>query len=236
MDFLGDRIERRPAQSRRVRLVGGGAAFLFAAASGAGWLACQPGALDCAEEPGDCSEYRPAGVTAGGGGASGSGGTGRGGSSGSGGAMGGSSGSGGAAGSAGPTVTPMATTMVKACPKFATLKAADDFFKMRCGINAGCHATGAPWSDFSMPDVWMRMADAKPKFACTMGKMIDKANPANSLMLIKAKNMMPKCPAGTGSNEGTVMPPPGNVEKQPALTVEEVTCIENFVMAASGRP
>ncbi len=208
---------------RRVGVgVGAGVGLIFATT----WLSCSPGTLapefdcgkpNCGIDPGGAPQ--PTGGGMGGG---------------MGGTSGGMAGRGGGGGG-GAAVAVNANTPLTKCPKYPTLGKMDDFFAMRCGTATLCHATGAPWTDLKMPAVWMRLLDKKPVVSCDMGKIIDKATPANSIMLAKTKQMMPVCPPNTGTVIGTVMPPLNNTEKQPPLTAEEVACIENFVTAAAGK-
>lgn len=190
------------------------------------WLSCSPGALapefDCSKA--NCGVDPGTGAAAGGGGPV---------------ATGGSTGAAGRAGTGGggAPVAVNANTPLTKCTKYPTLGKMDEFFTMRCGTTPLCHGTGAVWTDMKMPAVWMRLLDKAPVVSCSKGKILDKTTPANSIMLVKAKNMMPACPPNTGdpTSIGTVMPPPNNTDKQAPLTAEEIACLENFVTAAAGK-
>jgi hypothetical protein len=156
----------------------------------------------------------------------------------------GAAGTGGMGGAGGGGMAPSADTPVANCMKFTTLGQADGWFQMRCGFNAACHGSGAPWTDMTMQaPLWSKLIDKKPVIACAGGntKLIDKAEWMKSMILVKATQMAPACPSG-GMTPGTIMPPPPEMQalpagtmKAPPLAPDEVTCITEFVKAASGK-
>jgi hypothetical protein len=67
---------------------------------------------------------------------------------------------------------------------------------------------------------------------CTMDRLIDTGNCADSVILVKLKET-PQCP--TGGPPGEQMPPPNNIDNVPSpLPPDDVTCIENFVRVFAG--
>jgi hypothetical protein len=224
--------------THRSGVAGVGAAVLVLFGGGL-WVACAPGSLPCEKQEWKmaCAEQPGGGAGSGGSSGSGGGGGGSGGSSGSGGSTGGSggSGAGGSGGGSGGPVT--AQTVVQNCSMFDTLGKMDMFFEMRCGVDMACHAPNAPWTDFKTGSAFMRLLDTKPKIACTNGKLLDKANWQNSVLLFKVKNPG-MCPPGTGTTLPGLMPPAETAQainpKQPQLSAAEVACVEGFIKAATG--
>jgi hypothetical protein len=243
MHIPGDRHANAPANRRSGQVAAVGLTLLVAAAGG--WLACQPGALDCEES--DCSDWQR--VSAAGGAAAGSGGmAGRGGGTagmggsmaGTGGGMAGMGGGGrGGMGGGAPAGPPTAATPVPGCAAYPTLGDMDKLFTKSCAQTNACHGKGAPWTEL-LANVWMTAPTAKAKLTCGSAPLIDMASPDKSLILLKTKDAMPKC--ANGSAAGTIMPPldkdqalPAGAMKVPPLTAAEKTCIENFVKAAAGK-
>ncbi len=217
---------------RAGRMVGGVAVLGLVFASATLIFSCAPGNLDCVSLGKLCTD--PAMPDDDGGAGTGAAGTGGKAGAGAAGSAGGG-GTGGMAGTGGTGVTASAATVVTGCTRFPTLGDMDKFFGMRCGTTSACHGTGAPWSDLKMPDVWKRMLNAAPKLTCVASaKIIDKTTPANSLLLVKAKQATPMCQGG--GEAGTQMPPPGNTMMiATPLPADELDCLTAFVNAAAGK-
>jgi hypothetical protein len=187
---------------------------------GAAWLSCQPGELPCDSTP----EWQAVCKREGG-----AGGT------------GGGSPMGGAGGMA-PVVNK--DTAVMDCAQWKTLGEMDKFFSARCagdGAATQCHvsANAAAWNDFTAADIWMRLKDQPPKFACKGGgsKLINTATWADSVILAKAKAGAgtPMCPAGSNT-PGLGMPPQSTfMPKMDVLSADETKCLENYLKAIAGK-
>jgi hypothetical protein len=147
-------------------------------------------------------------------------------------------GGGGNGGSGGTAMAPPGTTKVANCAKYPTLAAMDDFFLTRCADNVACHAT-VVYSDFKMPEVWRRMFNKNAYASCKKTKMLDPTDYRKSMFLAKQQAPV-TCPITNGDQDlpGDTMPPPPAKQLRPdkvaALTAEELTCLENFVKAATG--
>lgn len=206
--------------THQIRVAGVGTA-IGAVIFGALIASCAPGKLPCDKDEQWRMVCDAEDVGQGG---SGGGGGGQGGASGMG---GGPSGMGGA-----PSGEVTAATEID-CAAYPTVGKMDDFFAMRCGVNATCHQNPVPWSDFKSADVFKRMLDIAPKASCTGGgKLIDKANWANSVVLLKTKTPV-MCPPGA-TTPGTIMPPPNLPPMMDPLSPAELTCLENFVKKVAG--
>lgn len=225
-----DRQTNAPKYGRAGRVAGFG--LIILAATTGGWLACQPGSLDCLEP--ECSDWKPKGT---GGAAAGSGGT-------SGGMGGGMAGMGGGTpggmggGMAGPM--PTAATPVPGCQAYPTLGDMDKFFMKSCGTSNLCHGKGAVWGELTT-NVWMAALNRKAILTCGNAPLIDPVTPANSLIVVKTKDAVPKCPNGN-AQIGTAMPPPdasqvvpAGAMKIPPLTPAEKACLDTFARVAAGK-
>jgi hypothetical protein len=188
---------------------------------------CQPGKLCDKEEYTELCDNPQLGGTGGGG--TGGGGTGGGGAGGNrdGGGM--------------EMAAVNASTPVPDCPEYNTLGGMDEFFGKRCGHETACHtmAGANAWSDLKMPNIYSRMLNTAPKFACIPDRMLDPADWQKSVLLVKSRDAMPKCKNGSTAGT-TAMPPPlaaqGSTVKQDPLTDAEKKCLENFVrVAVTGR-
>ncbi len=208
-----------PGLGRAPRMVGGVAVIGLIFLSTTSWLSCAPGKLDCSEFPNLCAGGGGGGDTADA-------------AAGSGGAGAKDSGAAGGGGGGGGGTTPTAATPVN-CTKYPTLGDMDKFFALRCATTGACHGASSPWTDMKAPDFWKKMLDAPAKFTCMGKKIIDKTTPANSLILLKTKNMKPMCPGG---GDGMAQMPTVNDQMIPTpLPADEITCLENFVNAAAGK-
>ena len=138
----------------------------------------------------------------------------------------------------GITTAPPGETKVANCAKYPTLAAMDDFFATRCADNIVCHAT-VVYSDFKMPEVWRRMFNKNAYASCKKSKMLDPSDYRKSMFLAKQQAPV-ACPITNGDQDlpGDTMPPPPAKQLRPdkvaALTPDELTCLENFVKAATG--
>ncbi len=136
-----------------------------------------------------------------------------------------------------------AATVVKKCDTYPTVGDMDRLFAKSCGVgtNSSCHQVKGVYGDFKTADIWKRVKDVKTALTCIDGdkaKMVDSQNVANSMLLVKIKQATPVCPTGTGmgkaSEAGNIMPPLPKDQlgvSVPALTPDELTCIEGFVNA-----
>ena len=187
---------------------------------------CQPGTLPCDKDPEWAAICKGDASVTGGGGGSGSGG-----SSGSG---GGTQNSGGSGGGGGGT-TAKADTPLDNCSKYKTVGGMDEFFAMRCATSGSCHdaAGGGAWTNFKMPDVWMRLKDAPAKFSCKGDPIIDTKAWDKSAAWRKTRMPAPVMCAGTGLGM-SVMPPPLIEPKMMELTSEENACLESFLKKMAG--
>jgi hypothetical protein len=122
------------------------------------------------------------------------------------------------------------------CQQWPTLGDMDKFFANRCGVNATCHASGAPWTDMQKQGVWERFKTAgtdKAKFSCMGGQLVNTANWRESV--IWTKTQTPATCAG-GGTAGVTMPPQAGFEpKMPVLSAAELTCLEGFLKAMGSR-
>jgi hypothetical protein len=212
-------------QAKQISRLNGGAAVLVVGV----WVlaACQAGELPCTKDDewkAICAGSKASGGT--GGGAAGSGG---GGGGGSGGAMADAGGTGGK-----PAGTLSKDTPIANCAAYPTVGKMDDFFSMRCGVNATCHGAGAPWTAMAGADVWMALKDAMPKIDCRMDKVVDSGDWAKSLVWVKTRSPGPPACPTPGGVAGVLMPPADLPPKMPVLTADENTCLQGFLKAIAG--
>lgn len=128
-----------------------------------------------------------------------------------------------------------AATPVKGCTAYPTVGDMDKLFVKTCGDDSSCHKAKIPYGDLKTADIWKRMKDVTPALVCTDGKLIDSQKPEASILLMKLKQPVPACPPGTGKEAGLTMPPmlkdQLQATKYPALTPDELKCLEGFVAA-----
>jgi hypothetical protein len=181
------------------------------------WLSCQPGELPCEQNDQWRALCDPQG-------AGGSGGT-------------PSPGPTGGAPPAAPAAL-SATTPIMNCAQWPTLGDMDKFFANRCGVNATCHASGAPWTDMQKQGVWQRFttdATSKAKVSCSGAPLANTGNWRESVIWTKTQTPA-SCPTGGGGSAGLTMPPQMLYEpKMALLSAAELTCLEGFLKALGGK-
>jgi hypothetical protein len=188
--------------------------ILFATSS---WLSCSPGVLDC-----DSVSAQACGNAAGAGGTPGTGGTGGG-------------------GGAGPTITLATPISGCALPGITNVGEFETkFIAVRCG-KAACHSTPPTFApDMAAPEIFKRLYNKTVVYAATTcnkttDKYIDPAgDPANSFLVVKVRDTMPKCPSGTAG--GLQMPfneMPG--PNAGPLNEMEKACVVAYAKAVAGK-
>jgi hypothetical protein len=123
---------------------------------------------------------------------------------------------------------PVLAAQVSDCAMAPTVKEVEEKIIIpSCGkAGSACHGKSGPFPpDMITAPVYKLLTSWTPATYCKSNKVVDLANPANSLMISKLTDM-PKCPDGSAG--GDQMP-----WRLPALPAAEATCLKNYAMAVA---
>lgn len=125
-------------------------------------------------------------------------------------------------------VVPPPDTRLDGCADYASVGEFESmFFPVRCATSEGCHIEGnVITTDYVSPGVTQRMLNSEPVSLCKDDRLVNAAEPDESLLLVKLEPM-PECPA-TGTSAGDRMP------IGEALSTDERDCVEAYVHALAG--
>jgi hypothetical protein len=131
-------------------------------------------------------------------------------------------------------VTPVsAATAVTGCAMHATVGEVETgLFAARCGTRY-CHTPGSTFKpDLASPETWRRLVDMPTQYRLTRCKddsYIATSAPLASYFLSVVRDAQPTCADGRAG--GPPMP-----FVLPALSADEIACVEGYVKAVAGAP